>query len=89
MSVVDSAIRVYMLARKRRVLPKTVLEVASRLGYSCCSALSKLDPQQRAAVEKSLDELPPDDLTGVPSRLRPQGPGPGAAHQELSPPREE
>jgi hypothetical protein len=87
--VEDRAIRVYMLARKRCVLPNTILEVACRLGYSGCSVLSTLDPQQRAAIEKSLDELPPDELTGVPSQLRPRGPGPGAAHKELSPPQEE
>ena len=85
----SQAIRVYVLARERRVLPVTVLEVAHRLGYDVRNQLCTLDPQQRAAVEKSLDESPPDDLTGVPSRLPPRGPGPGAAHQELSPPSEE
>ncbi|HKB35106.1 MAG TPA: hypothetical protein VKD72_01545 [Gemmataceae bacterium] len=82
-------IRVYVLARERCVPPKTVLEVARRLGFDVRNQLSTLEPQQRAAVEKSLDDLPPDELTGMPSRLRPRGPGPGAAHQELSPPHEE
>ena len=83
-----TAIRVYILARERQLPPSTVLEVARRLGCDVRNQLSTLNPQERAAVEKSLDQSPPDEPTGVPARLRPRGPGPAAAHAEPPPPAE-
>jgi hypothetical protein len=59
-----------------------VLERARRLGFGTPSALSMLDPQQRAAVEEALRRFPPEDPdAGVTSRLRPRGPGPQTASE--------
>ncbi len=85
----SSAIRVYRLAREVDLPSGVVLEVAPRLGLDVRNMLSTLSPAQRAAIEPVLRRLPPGEPPlGVPSKLRPRGPGPGAAHQALSPPRE-
>jgi hypothetical protein len=72
----DQRIRIYALARELGLLPEAVLNAARRLGYKACNQLSILDPRQRAEVEESLRRWPPEEPTGVPSRLRPRGPGP-------------
>jgi hypothetical protein len=75
-------IRVYALARELGMPFQVVIEVARRLGYRASNPLSRLGPEQRAAVEKLLRRFPPEEPPpGMPSRLRPRGPGPGAAYQ--------
>jgi hypothetical protein len=87
----SSAIRVYSLARDLDQPSHAVLELARRMGFDVKNVLSSLSPAQRAALEEALGRLPPDEPPlGVPSKLRPRGPGPGIAHQELrAPPSEE
>jgi hypothetical protein len=72
-------IRVYALARELGLEPRTVLDTAHRLGYAAPNQLSTLDAVQREAVVKALRGRPPEEPPGVPARLRPRGPGSGAA----------
>jgi hypothetical protein len=80
--MITSCIRVYRLALELNVPSRVVLERARRLGFGVPNQLSTLDQDQRAAVEKDLRHLPPDDPpAGVASKLRPRGPGSGSASQ--------
>jgi hypothetical protein len=71
--------RVYALARELGLESQAVLDAARSLRYAVPNALSSLDAAQREAVVNVLRRRPPEEPTGVPSRLRPRGPGGGAA----------
>jgi hypothetical protein len=73
--MMESSIRVYELAWELGVLAQAVLEAARQLGYAVRNQVSTRESDQRAAVEKLLRREPPEGPTGVPSSLRPQGPG--------------
>jgi hypothetical protein len=75
----NERIRVYALAQELGLLPQAVLDAARRLGCAADNQLSVLGPQERADVERALGRRPPEDPTGVTSKLRPKGPGPEAA----------
>ena len=77
----DRGIRVYALARELGLLPQPVLEAARRLGLGARNQLSVLDPLDRARVEAELGRRPPEEPTGVASRLRPRRPRPGNTGQ--------
>jgi hypothetical protein len=80
------SIRVYHFAHEMNVPTDVVLREGRRLGFDVRHGLSTLTPEEQAARREALRGLPPEEPPlGIPSKLLPRGPGPGAAYQQLPP----